>query len=433
MVGTGIFTTSGFIAPRLGEAWLLLLLWLAGGVLALAGALCYAELGARFPRAGGEYVFLREAFGPFPAFLSGWVSLVVGFSAPIAAAAVAGAGYLLQAWPGLARPLALAGYSLPAETWLALLLLGALTALHCLSLGLGLGVQNVLTLVKLAALALLAAGGLGAAPAGVAAAVSPAAGASLAGGVATSLVFVSFAYSGFNAAAYLGEELRRPGRNLPLALLLGTGLVTLLYLLLNWGYVHALGMAGLVGVREVGAAVAKAAWGPALGGAFSMLVGLCLLSNLGSMIITGPRVYFAMARDRLFFPQLARLSPRSGLPIKAILTQALVAAVLVLTASFETLLFSIGFILSIFSLLTVAGLMVLRRRAPARSAGFATPLYPLTPLVFLAGQAWMIIFALADDPRRAWPALGALGLGGMVYWYFQRRHGRSDPQGDERS
>ncbi|KMY65726.1 hypothetical protein AAU61_20790 [Desulfocarbo indianensis] len=428
MVGSGIFTTSGFIMQMLGDPWWLLACWLVGGLIALTGALSYGELGARLPHAGGEYVFLRESFGPAWAFLSGWVSLVVGFSAPIAASAVAAAGYLLQAWPGAPQEpfLAMGGLALTAENLLALFFIAAFTLLHAKSLGLGISILNVLTVFKILVLAVLIAAGLSLWPASEPWSPLAAMGSQApdAGSVATALVFVSFAYSGFNAAAYLGGEIKNPRRNLPLALMWGTGLVMVLYLLLNVAYLAALGPAGIPGVKEIGALAAKALLGPGAGRALSAAVCLCLLSGLGAMILAGPRVYFAMARDGLFLGFLGRIDPASGLPSNAIWLQCLIAAIMVLTASFEALLFYIGFTLSLFAALAVAGLFALRRRDP-RPVAFRVPGYPLTPLVFIAANLAMVGFALVDNPWRGLPSGITLASGLALYWFFRKRMNKS--------
>ncbi|RJX34930.1 MAG: amino acid permease [Desulfarculus sp.] len=423
MVGTGIFTTSGYIMQMLADPMLMLGAWLLGGVIALAGALSYAELGARLPRAGGDYAFLNESFGPLWAFLSGWISLVVGFSAPIAASAMAAAAYLLQAWPGGAGVVWWRGglVTISPESLLALGFIAALTLVHTRRLAVGLGVQNLLTALKLLLLVVLVVAGLALWPAaGVwqAQAASPPAG-HLAGSLALSLIFIFFAYSGFNAAAYLGEEIERPQRNLPLALLLGTGLVVLLYLLINLAYLAALGPAGMLGVKEIGALAAKVLFGPRAGGLFSLAVSFCLLSNIGAMILAGSRVYFAMARDGVFFGALARVPPHSRVPINAVLLQSLIAAVLVLTASFQALLFYIGFTLSLFAALTVAGLLLLRRRQP-QAPPFRVPGYPFTPLAFVAVNLGIAGFSLWEEPLRGLPA-GLTILAGLVFYFLHRR------------
>ncbi len=426
MVGAGIFTTSGFIMQMLDSAWWLLACWLLGGVIALTGALSYGELGARLPRAGGEYVFLRESFGPVWAFLSGWISLVVGFSAPIAASAVAASGYLLQAWPGAPRePLFSAGgLVISVENLLALCFLAAFTLLHTRRLGIGLSVQNTLTFFKILVLTFLICAGLWLWPAdgGWAPLSFTGSGAPSAGAVATALVFVSFAYSGFNAAAYLGGEITKPRRNLPRAMLLGTGLVALLYILLNIAYLAALGPEGMPGVKEIGAVAAKALLGPWAGRALSVAICVCLLSGLGSMVLAGPRIYYAMSRDGLLLGALGRIDPRSGVPRNAIMLQAIIAAGMILSASFEALLFYIGFTLSLFAALSVAGLFILRHKDPSPPP-FKVPGYPFTPLVFIAANLAMVVFSLADNPWRGLPSGITLAIGLVLYWYLKRRKG----------
>ncbi|MBU4276978.1 MAG: amino acid permease [Proteobacteria bacterium] len=429
MVGTGIFTAGGFILAQTGSPSLFMLCWLAGGIIALAGALSYAELGARYPQAGGEYVFLRQSFGPLWGFLSGWISLVVGFSAPIAAAAVAGAGYLLRAWPQAAGwSLSLGGLSLSGESLLALSILLGFTLLHAASLRVGVRVQNLLTGFKLLVLVGLIAAGLGAWDGQGFLSQALVAPGSAAARVATALVFVSFAYSGFNAAAYLGGEIKNPQRNLPLALLTGTGLVTALYLLINLAYLAAVPPEQMAGVKEIGSLTAQALLGPIGGRVFSLLVALCLLSSLGAMTLTGPRIYYAMAQDRVFFAALGRVRPASGVPANSVWLQAAIAALLVLTASFEALLFYIGFILSLFAALSVAGLLVLRRRLGPPDT-FRVPLYPWVPLLFIGSNAWIIVFSLAGDPWRALPGALTLAVGVALYLVFRRRNQREQERG----
>ena len=423
MVGTGIFTTSGYILAQVGRPGLLLACWLAGGVIALTGALSYAELGARFPRSGGEYVFLRESFGPLWGFLSGWISLMVGFSAPIAAAAVAAAAYLLRLFPAAPSwSLELGPWTwvLSCETLTALLLLFAMTVLHAASLRVGVKAQNLLTIIKLLILTALIIAGL----------VHRSGGAMLSGGLpvsgalaermATALVFISFAYSGFNAATYLGGEIREPRRNIPIALSAGTGLVMLLYVLVNVAYLAAASPAELSGVKEIGAIAARVLFGQGAARLFTVLVAVCLLSSLGAMMLTGPRVYHAMAEDNLFFKALGWVRPRSGVPANAVWLQAGIAALMIVTASFEALLFYIGFTLSLFSALSVSGLMALRHRL-GPPASFRTPFYPWAPLLFIASNVWIITFSLIGNPWRALPAAITLATGMVFYGIFSRR------------
>lgn len=430
MVGTGVFTTSGFALAEVGSPAALLACWAVGGLFALAGALCYAELGAMLPEAGGEYVYLRRAFGPLPAFLSGWVSLVVGFSAPIAAAAIGFSTYLI----GSAQPSWLT-FELGGRRWLdlsattvsAMAVVVVLSLVHYHSLKFGRRVQNALTAFKILFLVALVVGGFafGRGDAGRLAAAFTPEGLGLAGpGFAVSLIFVSFAYSGWNAATYLGGEIRQPGRNLPLALLAGTAFVTLLYLLLNLLYVYALPETAMRGVLEVGSSAATALFGPTLGSAVGYAVAAGLLSVVSAMIMAGPRVYYAMARDGAFFPSFGVLSAAHHTPARSIFLQATIACVLILTATFETLLIYIGFVLSLCALLTVAGLLRLRRTEPDLPRPYRAFGYPFTPWFFIVGNVWIAVHSIGARPVVALASATTLGLGALLFATLRRRAAR---------
>jgi len=433
MVGTGIFTTSGFIIQELGNPWAMLGCWVVGGLFALTGALCYGELGARFPRAGGEYVFLRESFGELPAFLSGWVSLLVGFSAPIAAGAMAFAVYFLAGWPG-SQELGFAwknqGVTLVTLSPVTLLASGVIVAfslVHSHSLFLGSRVQNGLTLFKVTVIMALVILGLGWGRGSLAHFdAAPSFGVFFSGPFATSLVFITFAYSGWNAAAYMGGEISRPTRNIPLALLVGTLLVTVLYLLLNLTFIYGLSAPEMRGVLAVGEKAAQALFGVRISRIFSGAIALSLLSLVSAMMMTGPRVYQAMAKDGLFFPGISRLKGERATPGNAILLQAGLALFMVLTASFENLLVFIGFTLSLFSLLAVAGLMVLKRRDPAPDLPYQTWGYPFTPVFFILGNLWIILFSIINRPLVSLTGLAAILAGAVFYFIFKRRARRAD-------
>lgn len=428
MVGTGIFTTSGFIIQELQNSWAMLTCWLVGGLFALAGALCYGELGARYPRAGGEYVYLRESFGEPVAFLSGWVSLLVGFSAPIAAASMAFAVYFLgsaglQPASGFTwRIQGLTVLNLSPVTLLASGVILAFSFIHRHSLFLGSRIQNLLTLFKIALiLALVVLGlGWGAGSTSHFGALPPK-NVYFSSGFASSLIFTTFAYSGWNAATYMGSEISHPTRNIPLSLALGTLLVTILYLLLNMTFIYGLSTQEMSGVLEVGEKAALALFGPYASRIFAGAIALSLLSLISAMMMTGPRVYQAMADDDLFFPAFSRLRGDSGPPGNAILLQAGLALVMVLTASFENLLIFIGFTLSLFSLVTVAGLMVLRRRQPAPDLSYRTVGYPFTPIFFILCNLWIVFFSIINKPLASLTGLTAIFLGMLLYIFFKRR------------
>lgn len=429
MIGTGIFTTSGFIMGKLQDPTALLLCWLAGGALALCGALCYAELGANFPQAGGEYVFLRHSFGPAMAFLSGWISLTVGFSAPIAAASIAFATYL---WPVIGPEnvpslvYKLDGFTiltLSIKEGIAIGVILLLTLVHYFGLVLGSRVQNSLTLLKLGIIGIFIAAGFWLGKGDWSNFNVSAASRSLwQGEFAVSLIFVAFAYSGWNAAAYLGAEIKNPARNIPLALIAGTAIVCAIYLLVNVLYVYSLPLGEMAGVLEVGAKAASALFNPQAGVYFSLAITFCLLSLISAMIMTGPRVYYAMARDGLFFQSISRVSGSRHTPGAAIFLQAGIAALLVLTASFEKLLIYIGFTLSIISLLTVAGLIRLRLNHGLKAA-YRTPGYPIIPALFILANLWIVVYCLATTPQAPIAGLITIGLGLVLYKFFKTRKG----------
>lgn len=433
MVGTGIFTTSGFIMAELGDPKALLLCWLCGGLFALCGALSYGELGARYPRAGGEYVFLKESLGRPVGFLSGWISLIVGFSAPIAAASMAFAIYAFQAFSipngGGGIILSAAGVKVAAFsplTIVSICMIVIFSLLHYHSLRIGSRVQNGLTLFKIGLVVVFIGAGFllgdGSIDHFSAASSSPWSSEKF----TVALIFVSFAYSGWNAAAYLGAEITDPKKNIPLSLFAGTTVVVMLYLLLNVVYLYALPPQAMGNVLEIGAISAAALFGQGISRIFSGAVALGLLSVLSAMILTGPRIYYAMARDRLFFPVFGRLDPERGTPAASIFLPAAIAVVMVVSASFDSLLFYIGFTLSLFAMLTVIGLMRIRRQPPAVAGSYRTFGYPVTPLAFILGNLWIIFFSIKSRPVTALFGLGTIGLGGAAYFYFDRRQQSAD-------
>ena len=435
MVGTGIFTTSGFILAEVGSVGALLLCWLFGGIFALCGALCYGELGARFPRAGGEYVFLTESFGRPVGFLSGWISLFVGFSAPIAAAAIAFATYSFQAFSipvGNPVVIAIGGWPIATLSWLntvAIAVVILFSLVHYHSLHVGSNIQNGLTIFKIALIVVFIVAGVlfgkGSAANFLAAPTETLS----AEKFAVALIFVSFAYSGWNAAAYLGGEIVRPQRNIPLALALGTAMVIVFYLLLNGVYLYALPPAQMQGVLEVGARSATALFGANISHLFSGAVALGILSVLSAMIMTGPRIYYAMSRDGLFFSMFGRLNMTRKTPAAAIFLQTALAVVMVLTAAFDTLLIYIGFTLALCAMLTVIGLIRIRRRNASAEMSYKTFGYPLTPLIFILGNAWIIFFSLKSRPVAGFAGLATIAAGLAVYLFFAR----SNPAESERN
>jgi APA family basic amino acid/polyamine antiporter len=426
MVGTGIFTTSGFILKELEDPLTLLICWLVGGAFALCGALCYGELGARYPKAGGEYVFLREAFGKCIGFLSGWISLIVGFSAPIAAASIAFAVYLFRA---LSIPASDSSGTifggilvLSPQSLVAVLVVLALSTLHYHSLKVGSRVQNLLTIFKVVFIVIfISLGLLSEQGAGKALPMNLAWSKIFDDQFAVSLIFVSFAYSGWNAAAYLGGEIKRPQRNIPIALFVGTFFVMGLYLLLNLVYVHALSVDQMAGAMDVGALAAMGLFGEKISRYFSLAIAIGLLSVVSAMIMAGPRVYYAMAKDGVFFPLFAKVSKRHHTPAHSIFLQAGIAIFMIITASYDKLLLYIGFTLSLCAMLTVIGLMVIRIRIPQAKIPYSAIGYPLTPILFILGNLWIVYFSIKSRPVPALFGMVTIGIGLAVYFWFERK------------
>lgn len=420
MIGTGIFATTGFLAGDLGRPGLVLGIWILGGLIAAAGCLSYGELAINLPLSGGEYVYLREAWSPMWGFMSGWVSFFAGFSAPIAAGALAFSQYLLQLSPAAnSSPQMTFGwlrFGYPQAISIALII--ALAAINLLGVNLAAKVQNVETAAKLAViiafLALAFTVGHGdRAHFGSSAVRTSHHG--LAAQFAISLILVMFAYSGWNAATYVTEEMKSPERTLPCVLLLGTGIVAMLYLFLNVAYIYALPLESLRGVLPVGAVSATALFGSRGGAFFTVMIAISLLSTISAMSLVGPRVYYAMARDGCFPAGAAQLHPKWNTPVRAILYQVLASVVMVLTGTFEALVYYIGFTLILFSALAVAGLMRLRARPGWRRLPAVSCCYPAIPLAFVLASLWMLLWALGNRPLEC--ALGLLTVisAGLLY------------------
>ncbi|MCL4522756.1 MAG: amino acid permease [Acidobacteria bacterium] len=413
MIGAGIFTTTGLMLARAESGWLVLLAWLLGGMVAVCGALSYAELATMMPHAGGEYVYLREIYGPLPAFLTGWTSFFVGFSAPVAASAVGCAKYLTAA-------------GVLPDTWLAekstaACIVLALTAVHYCGLRLGAQVQNLLTGLKLLLLfGLIAVGfAIGRGSWDFLSAGSSFWDAGRPSQLGVTLLFAMFAYSGWNAAGYIAEEIEDPARNLPRSLLLGTLIVTLTYLLINLLLFFAALPSQLRGIEAVCEVAAVQLFGPDAAARISLLISLALLSSLSAYVLIGPRVYYAMAKDRLFFRFAARVHSRFQTPGLSILAQCACSLVMILSGTFEQLLIYIGFALGIFPLMAVAGLLVLRHREPQRERPYRVWGYPLVPLFFLVVMIAVLAVGFVNRPKPSLIALATVAAGMPAYWLMK--------------
>ena len=415
MVGTGVFTSLGFQVVDLTSGLALILLWVVGGLIALFGALTYSEAGVMMPRCGGEYHFLTRMYHPALGFLSGWVSLLVGFAAPVAAASIALGSYLRSA---LAMPEHLAGglSFLKTTSAIALAVVAALTAVHALDKIVGAKLQNVITLFKVVVIFVLVGLGLAA---GRASGLSFAAGPQalrdiLSPAFAVSMFFVTFSYSGWNAAAYVAGEIDKPARNLPRSLISGTLFVIVMYVLLNLVFLRTIPLGEMKGKIEIGYIFADRVFGASGGRVMGALIAFLLLSSISAMIIAGPRISKVIGEDYHLFRWLGK-SSKKDIPAVAIVAQGLLTAVYIITSTFEQVIVFIGFTLNMFTFLTVLGVMIMRRKRPDLPRPYKTIGYPVVPLVFLAIHVWILAYGLLYRPKEAFAGLGITALGLIVY------------------
>jgi len=428
VVGAGIFTVPAYVASLAGGPALTLALWAAGGLLAMAGALSYAELAARRPRGGAEYVYLREAFGETVGFLSGWTSFVAGFSGAIAAAAVGFAVYLAGAVPALAKlssatfALGPVTVALSGNTVVALALIATFTAISIAGVRASRLATNGLALLIIVGIAAIVVASLvgGAAPVTRAAAPGVSA--------LSALVPIFFTFSGWNAAAYVAGEFRDPTHAIPRALIGGTLTVTLLYLALNGALLWTLSLAGLAASATPVASAAAVALGRAGSAWVTMLVLVALASSVCAMVITGPRIYVEMARDRAFPAFFATSQHKERVPVAAAIAQSGWSALLVLTGTFEQIVTYTGFAIVVFSGAAVCALFVLRRRLGAPST-YRVPGYPWVPLVFVVCCAGIAISSIRFAPGPSLVGL-ALILAGLPVRLIVR-HRVADSAGDD--
>jgi len=387
MVGTGVFTSLGFQLLSTPHPISIALIWIAGGITAFCGALVYSELGTVMPRSGGEYSYLTEIYHPCVGFLSGWASMIVGFSAPIALSSMALSSYVCNIYPAI-----------PSQT-LALGVLTLITLFHAFDARVGTNMQNVLTLLKVLIIVIFIVAGLIAAPEGEANFTEAAPfswSEVLSAGFAVSLIWVYYAYSGWNAAAYITSEIRNPQRNIPWIMLGGTGFVLLLYLLLNMVFLRTTPIGEMSGQIEIGLISARHIFGMNGGEVMGMLIALMLMSNISSMVFIGPRVVAVMGEDHRILCPLSRRNGR-GCPTTAMVVQWVICAVMICTGAFRQITQYTGVILSLCSLLTVIGLFIHRHRHPEAVRPYRVPLYPLPALVFVAIIVWSISYMFYTD------------------------------------
>ena len=415
MIGAGIFTTSGLLLAELHDPKLLLILWGIGGVIALCGALSYSELGARFPRAGGEYAFLSELFSPLSGFLSGWISFFVGFSAPLAASSLAFSEYLVRTLP----------YGNDMEQVMlikkaiAIGIILVFALIHFFGLRSGSKVQNLLTMLKVGLILVLVLVGFAFGEGSFqhfTVQMEVAKGWAGLKTMGLALMWIMFAYSGWNASTYLGSEIINPVKNIPRSLISGTLFVMLIYVALNTLYVYAVPAGEMKGVISIGELAANKLFNLTMDRVFSLFIAVILLSAISVLTIIGPRVYYAMAESGHFFG-IAKKINRSNVPGISILLQSGLAIVFVLSGTFDQIITLLSFSLGIFPILAVIGVFKLRAKGQSK---LKTPWYPVPQLVFIIFSVVILVLAFLERPIESLIALGVILIGIPAYYLLKR-------------
>ncbi|GAB5456026.1 MAG: amino acid permease [Henriciella sp.] len=419
MIGTGVFTSLGFQLVTLQSGFALIMLWVVGGIVAICGALSYAELGAAMPRSGGEYNFLGRIYHPGAGFVSGWVSSTVGFSAPVALAAMTFGAYSTSSLlPGATEEM-----TNWVERGLAVALIVILTLIHTRQRETSGTFQSIFTAIKVVTIIVISAAGLILVADYQPVSLLPAAGdvgAITSGAFAVSLIYVSYAYTGWNVATYLTDELETPQRSLPRVLFAGAFGVMLLYILLNAVFLLTTPMELLVGEVEVGVIAARHVFGQTGAMFTGGILGILLISTVSAMTIAGPRVLQVVGQDIRTFRFLAK-SNSDGMPTTAVMVQSGLALLFVVTATFDQVLVFAGFTLALNSLFAVLGLFVLRWRQPDLARPFRVPLFPFVPLVYLILTVWTLAYVAIERPQEVAVSVGLI-LAGVVIYGLSRSH-----------
>jgi APA family basic amino acid/polyamine antiporter len=430
MIGIGIFVTTGAIAETLPTPGGVLLVWLLGGVLALTGALSCAELSASLPYAGGDYIYIREAYGKLMGFLSGWSSFLVTFSGAIAFLAVGFTGFVSFFFPVLGSENVIFSLALPllpitvkAGTIFAIAVVLLISAVHCLGVRQGTVTQNILTALKIASLVGIILLGMLFGQ-GDAAHFRPLfdwqkiASFSV---FAAAFIPVVFAYSGWNAVIYIAGEVKNPERNLPRALLWANLLVIVLYLIVNVVYIYGVPVTEMKGALRVSEVATTALFGHQTSAWITAMITVSILGALNAVTMIGPRIYYAMARDGVFFKSLARVHPHFETPTNAIVLQTVWACLLILTGTFGTLFTYVSVIITLFSAFTVGAVIVLRARRPELRRPYKVFGYPIVPILFILAHLWIVWGSVVEKPRDSLIGVFIVALGIPAYLIWQNR------------
>ena len=411
MIGTGVFTSLGYQVVDTKSGFSIILLWVLGGIIAFCGAVTYAELGSVFKRSGGEYNLLKELYHPSLGFVAGWVSITVGFAAPAALAAIALASYLSSVFPGIPKD------HVAAATVIVF------TTVHAYSVKVGSGVQNLTTILKVVLIVVFVIFGFGIlSPQSVSLIpestswneiTSPS--------FAVSLVYVSYAYTGWNSSIYVIDEMESPTRDLPKSLFLGTMMVMALYVLLNYVFLYTVSIETLAGQAEVGFLSGQAIFGEVGGTIIAMAISFLLLSTVSAYIFLGPRVSMIMGEDIRAFKFLAKKNDQD-IPVNAFLFSLALSLGFIYSSTFEQVLLYTTFLLILITTITVAGVFILRRKnREADSSAYRTWGYPFTPTIFILVSVGTLIFVAIDKPLESLVSMGILAIGLVVYYVSENK------------
>ena len=408
----------------LQSGFALIMLWVVGGVVAICGALSYAELGAALPRSGGEYNFLGRIYHPGAGFVSGWISTTIGFSAPVALAAMTFGAYTTSSLLPDARAQTVSF----VERGLAVALIVILTLIHTRQRETSGRFQSVFTAIKVIVILVLSIAGLALVSDFQPVSLMPKPGDAAAltsGAFAVSLIYVSYAYTGWNVATYLTDELETPQRSLPRVLFAGAFGVMLLYILLNAVFLLTTPMEDMVGEVEIGVIAARYVFGQTGAMFTGAVLGVLLVSTVSAMTIAGPRVLQVVGQDIRAFRFLSR-SNEDGMPTTAVLVQSSLALLFVVTATFDQVLVFAGFTLALNSLFAVLGLFVLRWRQPDLARPFRVPLFPVVPLIFVALSIWTLYYVAVERPQEVAVSVALIVSGGVLYLITRRKSDVAD-------
>ena len=427
VIGSGIFMTTGLMAEAIPSASLILLAWVLGGLQMLAGALTYAELGAAMPKAGGQYVFLREAYGQLPGFLFGWIAFVAYISGTNAALAIAVADHVGSFYPSLSTQNIIIGvgsFSISGGQIFALSLILILSIINYLGIVFGKWIQNIFTVLKIGSILLFALAGLFISTGNhidMSLNTTNMSIGSILTGMGIALVAVNWTVGGWEYITFAAGEIKNPKRNLPLALIIGTVTILTLYFLVNIAYLKVLPMDSLIGEIKVGEMTARSLYGPGIGGLFVLVIIVSMFGALNGNILVGSRVYYAMAKDHLFFSKAADVHPKFHTPGNAIIIQGFWAAALTLTGTFEELITLVVFVNFMLWIASASTVFVLRKKQPDLDRPYKVWGYPYVPAFFIIFSSAIMVNTFFKSPEQSLIGLGLTLLGIPAFWYWKKK------------